>query len=63
MFGRNKLKSWGKLDSVYHRFKKTQMKDLFAADENRADKYSLKLENLLLDYSKNRIDDSVMSAR
>ena len=62
MFGRNKLKSWGKLDSVYRRFKKTQMKDLFAADENRADKYSLKLENLLLDYSKNRIDDSVMSA-
>ena len=43
MFGRNKLKSWGKLDSVYRRFKKTQMKDLFAADENRADKYSLKL--------------------
>lgn len=62
MFGRNKLKSWGKLDSVYRRFKKTQMKDLFAADENRANKYSLKLENLLLDYSKNRIDDSVMSA-
>ena len=38
MFGRNKLKSWGKLDGVYRRFKKTQMKDLFAADENRADK-------------------------
>lgn len=62
MFGRNKLKSWGKLESLYRSFKKTQMKDLFAADENRADKYTLKLENLLLDYSKNRIDDKVMSA-
>lgn len=62
MFGRNKLKSWGKLESLYRSFKKTQMKDLFVADENRADKYTLKLENLLLDYSKNRIDDKVMSA-
>lgn len=62
MFGRNKLKSWGKLESLYRSFKKTQMKDLFAADENRADKYTLRLENLLLDYSKNRIDDKVMSA-
>ena len=62
MFGRKKLKSWGKLESLYRGFKKTQMRDLFAADENRADKYTLKLENLLLDYSKNRVDDKVMAA-
>ena len=62
MFGKSELKSWNKLDSLYRHFKKTQMKDLFAADENRADKYTLQFENLLLDYSKNRIDEKVMAA-
>ena len=57
MFGKSQIKSWNKLESVYRHFKKTQMKDLFADDENRADKYSIQFENLLLDYSKNRIDD------
>ena len=62
MFGKSQIKSWNKLESVYRHFKKTQMKDLFADDENRADKYSIQFENLLLDYSKNRIDDKVMTA-
>lgn len=62
MFGRNKSKAWAKLDGIYRRFKKTQMKDLFAADEKRAEKYTLQLENMLVDYSKNRIDDKVMAA-
>ena len=62
MFGRNKLKSWAKLESLYSHFKKMQMKDLFAADERRADKYTIQFENLLLDYSKNRIDDKIMAA-
>ena len=62
MFGRNKLKSWAKLESLYSHFKKMQMKDLFASDERRADKYTIQFENLLLDYSKNRIDDKIMAA-
>lgn len=62
MFGNNKTKAWKHLESVYKRFYKTQMKDLFAADAARADKYSLQLENMLVDFSKNRIDDGVMSA-
>ena len=62
MFGKSELKSWNKLDSLYRRFKKTQMKDLFDKDEKRADRYTLQFENLLLDYSKNRIDEKVMAA-
>lgn len=63
MFGRTgKTKAWKQLDNVYKRFQKTQMKDLFAKDSHRAEKYSLSLENMLVDYSKNRIDENVMNA-
>ena len=36
------------------------MRELFEKDENRAEKYSVKLDSMLLDYSKNRIDDKTM---
>lgn len=36
------------------------MRDLFEKDENRAEKYTLRLEDMLFDYSKNRIDDKTM---
>lgn len=36
------------------------MRELFASDPQRHDKYSLELGDLLLDYSKNRIDDRTM---
>ena len=62
MFGKKNTKAWNQLESVYKHFKKTQMRDLFASDENRGEKYSLQLENMLVDYSKNRIDDEVMAA-
>lgn len=62
MFGRTKTKAWSKLESLYKNFKNTQMKDLFAADDKRAEKYSLQLENMLVDFSKNRVDDKVMTA-
>ena len=62
MFGSDKTKAWKHLENVYKRFKDMQMKDLFAADAKRGEKYSLGLENMLVDYSKNRIDENVMSA-
>ena len=62
MFGRKKSKAWRNLECVYRRFRNTQMRDLFIADKMRAEKYSLQLENMMIDYSKNRIDDSVMQA-
>ena len=36
------------------------MKDLFAKDPKRAEKYTLQLEDLYLDYSKNRIDSKTI---
>ena len=37
------------------------MRDLFAADPGRFDKYSLRLEDILFDYSKNRVTDETMA--
>lgn len=62
MFGRKRTKAWSRLDSIYRHFKKTQMRDLFAQDAARGEKYSVQLENMLVDYSKNRVDDKVMEA-
>ncbi|MBS2209845.1 glucose-6-phosphate isomerase [Carboxylicivirga mesophila] len=54
-------KAWKELEAYYAQFKDTQMKDLFAKDGERFNKYSLRFEDILLDYSKNRIDEKVMS--
>lgn len=62
MFGRKRTKAWSRLDSIYRHFRKTQMRDLFAQDAARGEKYSVQLENMLVDYSKNRVDDKVMEA-
>ena len=66
MFGRklevNKLKSWKHLEKCYKKFCKTEMKEMFAKDPQRAEKYSIKLENMFFDYSKNRINDRIKNA-
>lgn len=56
----NKMKSWKNLQSQYKSVKKMHMKDLFAKDKDRAEKYTLSLEDLIFDYSKNIIDDKTM---
>ncbi|MBR6327521.1 MAG: glucose-6-phosphate isomerase, partial [Alphaproteobacteria bacterium] len=38
------------------------MRDLFAQDEKRAAKYTLSVNDLTLDYSKNRFDEGVLNA-
>ena len=43
----------------YKRFAGTEMNDLFAADGERAQKYTLTLGDLTYDYSKNRFDAGV----
>ncbi|EKO37889.1 MAG: glucose-6-phosphate isomerase [Solidesulfovibrio magneticus str. Maddingley MBC34] len=40
--------------------KDLQMRDLFAADPGRFDKYSLRLGDILFDYSKNRVTDQTL---
>jgi glucose-6-phosphate isomerase len=46
---------WEKLQRHYEAFKDVQMKDLFLQDPGRFEWFSLHFEDMLLDYSKNRI--------
>ncbi len=46
----------------YKRFAPLTMKELFAKDEKRAEKYTIEFENLTFDYSKNRFDENVLQA-
>jgi glucose-6-phosphate isomerase len=54
-------KAWKKLEEIYFEFEGTHMKDLFESDTDRFEKYSLKFEDILLDYSKNILSDEVRS--
>jgi glucose-6-phosphate isomerase len=53
--------AWKALETYFKTFKGTQMKDLFAGDPKRFEKYSLKFEDILVDFSKNIIDDKAFS--
>ena len=44
------------------RLDETTMRELFAADPDRFKTFSVKAGDLLLDYSKNRIDEKAMDA-
>ncbi|HOY13835.1 MAG TPA: glucose-6-phosphate isomerase [Saprospiraceae bacterium] len=48
--------AWDKLSYHYENIKDVQMKSMFQADPQRFDHFSIKLNDILLDYSKNRID-------
>ena len=62
MFGQENNEAWQNVCSVYEKYKNLNMRDLFAEDSERAKKYTIQCENLLLDYSKNRINDEIMAA-
>ena len=57
----NKLRAWKKLEHHAKKMKKIEMRDLFAEDNKRASKFSLQLESLLFDFSKNRITEKTVS--
>ena len=57
----SKTKSWKELEAYFAEFEGVQMKDLFAKDASRFKKFSLKYEEILVDYSKNRIDEKVLN--
>lgn len=54
--------AWQKVQQQYDRFSAIHMRDLFAADQDRASKYTSSACGFTLDYSKNRIDDAVLTA-
>ena len=53
----NKTKAWKKLAGHYKHIKNLEMRDLFESDPKRAEKFTLHLDNIWFDYSKNRITD------
>ena len=65
MFGKkpeaNKSKAWKKLAKHYNEMQDVEMRGLFRKDPQRAERYSINLESMILDYSKNRITDKTMS--
>ena len=64
MFGLNgdisKTRAWRKLGKYAQKMRKKQMRDMFAEDAKRAERFALQLDNMWLDYSKNIIDSKAM---
>ena len=56
----NKTRVWKKLEAHAKKMHKVEMRDMFEKDIKRAEKYSISLENMWLDYSKNRIDEKAV---
>ncbi len=56
-----KLASWKALENHKLEIENVQMRDLFAQDPSRFDKFHLQFQSILLDYSKNRITEKTMA--
>ena len=56
----NKTRAWKKLAEHYKHVKNVEMRDLFDADTHRAEKMTLTLDNIIFDYSKNRVTERSM---
>lgn len=54
------LKAWKDLEKNYAEIRGETMRDMFAADPDRFEEFSVSLGSLLLDYSKNRINGETM---
>ncbi len=52
--------AWTHLAAHYDTIKDVHMRDLFAQDDTRFEAFSLKLDDILFDYSKNRITSETM---
>lgn len=61
MSGLSESPAWIALTAHYAATKDIHMKDLFASDPERFNKFSMTFEDILLDYSKNRVLEETMS--
>ncbi len=52
--------AWKALASHHAAVERTHLRDLFAADPRRFEKLSLEVEDVLVDFSKHRVDDETM---
>jgi glucose-6-phosphate isomerase len=55
------LPAWQGLKTHYEEMVNVHMRDLFASDPQRFDRFSLRLGDILFDYSKNRLTEKTMS--
>ncbi|MGB5205345.1 glucose-6-phosphate isomerase [Eudoraea sp.] len=53
--------AWKLLGENFKETKSLQLKDLFAVDKERATKFTLRFQEFIVDYSKNRITDETLS--
>ncbi len=53
--------AWNALSTHFKAFRNTRISDLFDQNPSRFEDYSIKFENILVDYSKNLIDDKTLS--
>ena len=54
--------AWTRIDDAAERISDTTLRDLFATDPGRATRYRVEANGLLLDYSKNLLDDEALDA-
>jgi glucose-6-phosphate isomerase len=55
-----KTQAWKDLTDHYNEVKEKHLKTWFAENPNRFDEFSIQLKNLLVDYSKNRMDSKTL---
>lgn len=53
-------KAWKRLEDHYQSIKEVEMKNLFDSDSDRFNRFSTQFEDILLDFSKNRIDQTTL---
>lgn len=59
----DKSVAWKALDTLAEQlYKDKSLADLFAEDKQRAERFTLEIPSILLDYSKNRLDEKVLAA-
>ncbi len=58
----NKTKEWKKLESLSKKMSKKHIYDMFKEDKDRYKKYTIDLDKLTFDFSKNRIDEKVFNS-
>ena len=56
-----KTESWQKLTRHFEKVKDVEMKDLFAKNPDRFEKMSVRFNDILVDYSKNRITEETLT--
>jgi glucose-6-phosphate isomerase len=57
----HQTEAWDKLERHYKKISETHLRELFADDPDRFNNFSISFEDILFDYSKNRISAKTMS--